>query len=379
MSLPEMPAPTLVADAAGLSEMVSHLSGQSAFAIDTESDSLYAYHEKVCLMQISSEERDFLVDPFRFESLEALGPVFADEGILKVFHAGDYDLACLKRDYHFTFVNLFDTMLAATALAEPNLGLAGLLEKYLGITLDKKYQRANWGERPLKPEMLAYAQADSHYLLQLRMALTPLLVAKGRLDIVQEDSNALACNSQPLKNHTENVWRIKGVKDLAPEALSLLQALNHLREELAEQQDRPPFKVFSDRALIEIAQTKPNFPQELDLLPSLSAGQVRRYGKQLMHAVNTWRKKPAVVKRSRVERHSDAEMKRRDLLSEWRKEVGLKEGVQSNVILPREMLEYIASKPITHLEELRMLMAASPRRFERYGQQIFEVLQRRKP
>ena len=177
MSLPEMPAPTLVADAAGLSEMVSHLSGQSAFAIDTESDSLYAYHEKVCLMQISSEERDFLVDPFRFESLEALGPVFADEGILKVFHAGDYDLACLKRDYHFTFINLFDTMLAATALAEPNLGLAGLLEKYLGITLDKKYQRANWGERPLKPEMLAYAQADSHYLLQLQAALTPLLVA----------------------------------------------------------------------------------------------------------------------------------------------------------------------------------------------------------
>ena len=116
------------------------------------------------LIQISIREKDYLVDTLTLPDLGALGDLFADPKIQKVFHAGDYDLTCLKRDYSFRFENVFDTMLAASALGEESLGLAGLLEKYLDVRLDKKYQRADWGKRPIKAEMLQPRAMDLHWL-----------------------------------------------------------------------------------------------------------------------------------------------------------------------------------------------------------------------
>ena len=167
-------------------------------------------------------------------------------------------------------------MIAATALAELNLGFAALIEKYFDLVLDKKYQRANWGERPLKAEMLSYAQYDSHFLIPLRDVLLPQLEAGNRLQLVLEEGEGMARLVKPLEQHIEDIWRVKGAQDLSAEALSLLDALNHTRELIASKRDVPPFKVFSDRALIEIAQTQPHYIQELSLLPSLPESQVRR-------------------------------------------------------------------------------------------------------
>ena len=93
---------------------------------------------------------------------------FASGSIQKVFHAAEYDLVCLKRDYGYSFTNIFDTMIAARTLGYKEIGLAAMLQQVLGVTIDKRYQRANWGQRPLKPEMLEYARLDSHYMLALR-------------------------------------------------------------------------------------------------------------------------------------------------------------------------------------------------------------------
>lgn len=376
MSIDELRAPTLVTDQEGLLAMAQHLSHEPAFGIDTESNSLHAYQERVCLIQISSRTCDFVVDPFCFESLDALGSLFADEQIQKVFHAGDYDLACLKRDYGFSFLNLFDTMLAASSLGEPNIGLAALLEKYLGVFVDKKYQRADWGARPLKPEMLNYAQNDSHYLLDLRDALSEQLRNTEWYRIVLEDSQTLALNTPPQRNHEESIWQVKGANELKPPALSLLQALNHLRETLAEQADKPPFKILSDRALIEIAQTQPHYFQELTLLPSLSPGQTRRFGPEIMRTVEKWRKSPPSVETRRWKRISQAELRRRDQLLEWRKETGALLGLPSNIVLPKELVHTIASVPPADLEALREQMASSPTRYSRFGQEIYELIKR---
>jgi ribonuclease D len=181
--------------------MLRELRQSPALAIDTESNSLHAYQEQVCLIQISTREREYLVDSLALPDLSVLGGVFADANTQKVFHAGDYDLTCLKRDYAFQFANVFDTMLAASALGEESLGLAGLLEKYLDIHIDKKYQRADWGKRPIKAEMLRYAQMDSHYLLALRDVLVPQLEKLQRLAIVLEDSAALASQTPAMNNH----------------------------------------------------------------------------------------------------------------------------------------------------------------------------------
>jgi len=252
--------------------------------------------------------------------------------------------------------------------------LAGLLEKYLDIHIDKKYQRADWGKRPIKAEMLRYAQMDSHYLLALRDVLVPQLEKLQRLAIVLEDSAALASQTPAMKNHSEDFWRVKGINGMKPPALSLLKQLNHLRENLAKSQNLPPFKILSDAALVEIANTQPHYIEELNLLPSLSVGQVRRYGKELMRVIEQWRKAPGKVSKPRSQAPSDAVLRRREILGEWRKQSGVKQGLPSNVILPRDLLEQIAQAELKDLDALRGLMLGSPSRFEMYGEAIFELL-----
>ena len=257
MQSSRMPKASIVNTSEAYQQMLTHLAEQDTIAIDTESNSLHAYRERVCLIQLSSPTADFLLDPFVFTDLNALGELFARSDIQKVFHAGDYDIGCLKRDFGFRFHNLFDTLIAATALAEPNLGFAALVGKYLGVTLDKKYQRANWGERPLKDEMLSYAQYDSHYLIPLREVFLPRLKASNRLQLVLEEGEGMARLVKPIEPHCEDIWRVRGAQDLSAEQLSLLDALNHMRERLASRRDVPPFKVLSDRAFIEVVQTQP--------------------------------------------------------------------------------------------------------------------------
>lgn len=377
MTLPPLPSACLVNSLETLSHMVAELKKQPSVAIDTESNSLHSYQERVCLIQISIPNRDYLVDPFLIEDMSPLGEVFADPTIQKVFHAGDYDLATLKRDYGFEFVNIFDTMLAATALAEPAIGLAALLEEYYDIILVKKYQRADWGKRPLDPEMLIYAQGDSHYLLQLRDLLVEKLRAVGRLEFVLEDSAALARITLPMKDHEEDIWKVKGSQDLKPTALSLLKQLNHFRETIAEQKNVPPFKVLSAKALIEIATTQPHYLEELSLLPSFSHSMVRRYGKQLMQVVKDWRENPEAVKPRKNHRLSDHEVKLREKLGEWRKEIGEKEAIPSNAVISRDLLELIAHHDPQSTEELAEVMRDYPHHYQQYGQQIFDLIKRK--
>jgi len=376
MMMPEMPAPIVVENDESFAHMCADLAAQPAIAVDTESNSLHAYQERICLIQISTRENDYLVDTLAIHSLEPLGEIFANSAIQKVFHAGDYDLTCLKRDYAFTFANYFDTSIAAAAVGEENLGLSTLLTKYFGFSVDKRYQRANWGKRPLDPEMLRYAQSDSHFLLPLRDRLLPCLEATGRLNLVLEDCAALAQQTPPMKNHSEDVWRVKGINGMKPRALSLLQQLNHLREELARKQDVPLFKVMSDAALVEIATTQPKHIQELDLLPSLSKSQVRRYGKQIMQTVADWRKSSDKLTRPRAQYLDESIQRRRELLGDWRKQMAQKDKVSSSVILPKDLLESIAAQPIKSKAELEQAMQASPTRFEVYGEELLEILRK---
>jgi len=376
MNMPKMPAPIVVESEESFNRMMTDLTKQPAIAVDTESNSLHAYQERVCLIQISTREQDYLVDTLAIRSLEPLGEIFSNSAIQKVFHAGDYDLTCLKRDYAFTFANYFDTSIAAAAVGEENLGLSTLLAKYFGFSVDKKYQRADWGRRPLDAEMLRYAQSDSHFLLPLRDRLLPCLKSTGRLSLVLEDCAALAQQTPPMKNHSEDVWRVKGINGMKPRALSLLQQLNHLREELAREQDVPLFKVMSDAALVEIATTQPKHIQELDLLPSLSKSQVRRYGKQIMQTVADWRNSSDKLTRPRAQYLDESIQRRRELLGDWRKQVAQKERLSSSVILPKDLLESIAAQPIKNKAELEQAMQASPSRFAVYGEELLEILRK---
>jgi ribonuclease D len=152
-----LPPPVWVDEQSAFQQLIAKLSAQSRIAVDTESNSLHAYRERVCLIQFSTPDTDFLVDPFSIRDMSPLAPVFANPAIEKIFHAAEYDLVCLRRDFGFKFTKLFDTMQAARILGYPFVGLDNILLEKFDIKIDKRHQKADWGARPLTPQQIDYA------------------------------------------------------------------------------------------------------------------------------------------------------------------------------------------------------------------------------
>src|SRR5512147_2105439 len=101
----KLPLPTIVSNSPALYELTRRIQDEPLIAVDTESNSLFAYRERVCLVQLSTLTQDWLIDPLAIQDMSPPGPLFADPHIEKVFHAAEYDLMCLKRDYDFVFRN----------------------------------------------------------------------------------------------------------------------------------------------------------------------------------------------------------------------------------------------------------------------------------
>ncbi len=356
--------------------MMLKLKGQAVVAVDTESNSLYAYQEQVCLIQFSIPAQDYLVDPLALKDLSALGPLFANPRIEKIFHAAEYDLLCLDRDFGFKFENLFDTMVAARILGRDAIGLGSILEKEFGVSLNKRYQRANWGQRPLPRDLLMYARLDTHYLIDLREELGRELERKNLMELANEDFRRLTMvngRSDPAEEKPVDCWRVKGAYDLSGQQAAVLQELCEYRDLVASRINRPLFKVINDRTLLAIAQEAPRDLRSLGQLPGMSARQVNRHGEELLKAVRRGLgAKPIYPPRS--PRPSDRFVVLMEILREWRKETAQDLGVQSDVVLPRDLLMEIAEKDPRQLQDLSRLLRDVPWRMERFGQQILQVV-----
>ena len=143
-----------------------------AIGVDTEANSFFAYHERMCLLQVSTDEQDWIVDPLALEEdLGRIKPLFEDPEVVKIFHAAEFDLMILRKDLGIEVRGLFDTQVAMTLLRHDKTGLAALIDSYYGIELSKKEQRSNWGKRPLTEDQVAYARIDTHFLTDLHRRL----------------------------------------------------------------------------------------------------------------------------------------------------------------------------------------------------------------
>ena len=355
-----------------LLEISEELSTQDILAVDTESNSLYAYQEQVCLIQFSTRKKDILIDTLVLPDLSPLSPIFKSEKIMKVFHAAEYDLICLHRDYGFKFNFLFDTMIAARTLGYQRIGLGSLLEKYFNIHVEKKYQRANWGRRPLKPEMLEYARLDSHYLIPLAEILQKELRESGRWELAREDFERLTHNIEDTTESSEyDFWKLHGARDLNPKQAAVLKSLYEYRESQAEKQDRPPFKVLSHQALVNIAEKHPQSLESLARTTALNQRLVKRYGKGLIQAIHEGEKSPPEF-RPRNGRPKESVLNRINTLREWRKYKGQDMGVPSDVVLPKDVLNRIAWGNPQDKNELEKFMQDVPYRYERFGDDIMK-------
>jgi ribonuclease D len=374
MTNTDLPTPIFIARSAALNRLANSLLHEPVVAVDTESNSLYAYQEQVCLIQFSTPAKDFLVDPLSLKDLSPLAPIFRSNKIEKIFHAAEYDLICLKRDFDFEFTNIFDTMVASRILGFEAVGLGSLLAAEFDVHVDKRYQRANWGRRPLPSHLLSYAQLDTHYLIPLRDRLHNSLKDNALWPLALEDFSRLChVDGHVPENHGNECWRISGAYDLKPQNAAVLREICRYRDKVARSINRPRFKVIGDKTLLAIAEACPDSLSKLELIPGMSPRQMERHSEALLKAVARGQKaKP--IRPPKTPRPNDGFLDRLEVLRKWRKMTAREMGVKSDVVLPRDLMFTIAERNPNDYDDLVSIMSDVPWRMERFGDQILEAI-----
>lgn len=321
-------------------------------AVDTEADSLHAYPEKVCLIQISTSAGDRLIDPLAGINIDPL--LDALSGHQLIMHAADYDMRLLYKHHAFTPGAIFDTMLAARLLGIREFGLGALVEKILGIKLDKGPQKADWARRPLTERMEVYARNDTHYLKQLANHLTRDLTEKHRLDWHREWCVRLIAECAcPSDQDTDTVWRIKGAHVLNRAGLAVLRELWQWREDEAIAANRPPFFILAHEKMVALAEAaahhqpiEPIFPRHLS--PRRREGIAKAIKAAFLRPPDTF---PQIL-RNRSRRPSEAERKRYHELEARRDAAAHSLGLDPTIIASRSTLGDLARDWDKHAAEL---------------------------
>jgi ribonuclease D len=373
------PPYTLVSTTESFRRMFELLMQASRLAIDIEADSLYHYFEKVCLIQISTADDTFILDPLVLPQIGELAPLMADPGVEKVFHAAGYDVYCLRRDYSFVFSNLFDTHAAAQLLGYEFLGLSPLMEQLLGIYHSKHRQRDDWSHRPLVSEQLEYAAMDTHHLLRLRDVLEIQLKESGRLSWAMEEFETAAAMERPEKEFdTEGFRRIKGCRELSLQDQVVLRALYLIRDQIARKLDVPPFKVLNNSILIDLAKKPPQSSREMFNRPGISYRVAKRFASDIMNTIENARQEDPSFLETPVRNNwsppGRAARVRMDALRAWRQEKARALGLHVGVVFPANVLENLAVAPPADLSALSILPGMRQWRAREFGGEILGLL-----
>jgi ribonuclease D len=363
-----------------LRALVAHFAGTSVMALDTESDSLHHFPEKVCLIQVAHPDGTvFLVDPLALRDLSPLGPLCADPGIIKVLHGASYDLSSLKRDFGFGFAHIFDTMLSGQLIGLSELGLAALLQRFFGLVPGRSRQKDDWARRPLSPEQEAYAAEDVRYLVSLRERLRAELQALGREAWLEEECEALVLMPPGERIFDpEDYLRIKGAKDLDRRGLAVLRELFVGREAWAGAAARPPFRIVGNETLIHLVLQRPRSLTELSTIPGCTPGVIRRHGEPLLAAIARGLAVPEAelpsYSRPKKPRASPATARRIDALLAWRGAAALRAGLDPGFLLPRRLIERLAEAVPGDREALDRIEGLRRWRVEAFGAEILGAL-----
>ncbi|MBP8645719.1 MAG: ribonuclease D [Syntrophobacteraceae bacterium] len=259
-----MKPPLLIETTRKLAEILPRLRESRHIAVDTESNSFHAYFERLCLIQISTPEEDYILDPLAIEDLTGLGEVLSDSKIEKIFHAASNDVLGFKRDFQFQVHGLFDTAIAGKLLGCKKLALARMLEDHFGVILDKKWQRCNWARRPLDEEQLDYARLDTHYLIPLRHQMAVELEERNLWDAAAKAFQMVCEQSLQQKVFRPGGYLyIRGARQLDQEGKRVLKALYLYREQEAKKRDIAPFRILSNETLVRLAQCRPASVEDL--------------------------------------------------------------------------------------------------------------------
>ena len=361
-----------------LEKLAGQLERQKIIGVDLEADSMYHFKEKVCVIQIGTQQITAVIDPLQIKDLSVLKPVFGRGDIQKIFHGADYDVRSLYRDFRINVNNLFDTELASRFLGFKESGLEAVLKKRFNVSLNKKYQRKDWSKRPLPEDMVAYAAKDVTYLVPLAKSLHRELRDKGRLSWVEEECTYLSRVRPPSTDSGPLFPGFKGAGKLGPRGLAVLEALLQLRKKIARQQDRPLFRIIGNKSILTLAEAGPQSMGKLLKTGALGDKQIDRYGEAVIAAVKKAMQIPAKdlpkYPRKTAPNVPAIVAKRVKELRNWRDKKAKKLGIDPAIICTKALISAIAvQRPLTpgnlvKIKDLKNWQATE------FGSEIIEIL-----
>jgi ribonuclease D len=336
----------IVSEPAQLVSAVQAVGCFRSMAVDTESNSFHRYPEQLCLIQIATPERAYVIDTIAMAP-RPLRDVLGNPAIMKIIHGADYDVRSLDRHYGFHIANLYDTSVAARFAGIARFGLADLIRELLGVTIEKskRLQLTDWGRRPLSAEALDYAVTDVTYLLDLQGTLSKRIQRLGRTVWVAEECSRVEAVRYSEPDAETAFFSMKGAKDLDGRGLAVLRSLVTFREDEARRQRRPPFHIVPDFALVSLAGNPTARSQDI---PGLGEAALYKYGRGILEAIRAGLAAAPVARpTSTFERPDREQVLRLKRLKAWRTSLGVSLALDPSLIWPAVSLERLAKAPAT--------------------------------
>jgi ribonuclease D len=385
------PAPALLVETPeALASLARRVEGEPRIALDTEANSLHAFRERVCVVQLSVPGLDAIVDPLAVPDLSPLAALVDRDEVEVVFHGGDYDVSLLSRDHGFRFRRVFDTMIAATLLGDEKLGLAALVEAAHGVVLSKKHQKSDWARRPFTPPLLEYLRDDTRFLLDLHDRLARRLVDADLVEEAAIEFRRLAARRGAVPGGDPEAWRaLRDADRLDDAGRATLHRLWAFRDERARAHDVPRFRVLLDATLVELAGARPRTLDALGRVPGTTSLLRAGDGDVVLQTIadaesaaargdappRTEKPRRSPEERARL----DEERKREERLRRWRKDEALRRGVPNVVVLPNPALLAMAASPPSSPSDLLAMPDVGGKRVALYGDSILRVLRNDPP
>lgn len=364
-----------------MQRMLDALEHEREIAVDTEGDSFYHYREQVCLIQVTAGGADYVVDPLKGFDLDGFGRVLASPQRTKIFHDGEYDIRILKGTFGFSIAGLFDTRVAAAALGFEAPGLAAVVEERFGVKLDKSLQRSNWSARPLTADQIDYARLDTRFLIPLADQLREELASRDRTMIVEGECRRLEALEPAARTFEPDEFiRLKGARALDLGQMTVLRELFVLRDELARDRDLPPFKIFGNHVLVEAARSGARSPRQLERISGLSPKLIRRWGSQLVAAIERGREAgplprvPRLPPKDGTGGLDEEQVELHDRLKSWRKHEATRLEMDASLVLNRHVLHRLTRDRPLDRESLESVDGVLDWQVELLGDGILEVV-----
>ena len=336
--------------------LTAQIAGVRELALDTEGASFHRFVDRIYLLQLSTRDTHAVIDPIPIGTPSGLGKLLEDPRVEVVFHDADYDLRLLEQDYGWKIKHIFDTRIAAQLLGYTAFGLAALLERFFGVKLDKKHQRADWSMRPLTADMLDYAAQDTRYLLELKDKMSAELERMGRMPWAREEFGLLEGTRWADEEPGMGFLKLKGARDLSRRELAVLRELVPWRDAVAKQLDRATFRVLGNEQLLDISRTQPQTRDALAKIKGMPRGILEQRGGDLLDAVTRALAVPEAdlprfPKAARWDRDPEFDA-RVNALKTARDEAAKRLALDPGVLCSRDRMEAVARRNPATVDEL---------------------------